>query len=93
MSTTSVASVRKRPNVKSKQKEYRIRWDGHEGIRVKASSFIGAMRAAFGPGIYEDAGALSEHQRRIKGNGLFIVSVQPDDHHYPEQISDRLQSG
>jgi hypothetical protein len=64
--------------MRSKHREYHIRWDDAEGIRVKAASFIGAMRAAFGPGDYQDAGAISEHQRRIECNGVFVVSVVPD---------------
>lgn len=72
----------------AKHKEYHIHWEGAERrIRVKAASFMGAMRAAFGPGQYEDAGALNEYQRRIKWpwhltlpgglpiDGNFIVSV------------------
>lgn len=64
-------------------KEYQVSWDGHEGIRVKARSFMGAMRAAFGPGDYQDAGEVDINQRRVRWPGetadtYFVVTLRMD---------------
>jgi hypothetical protein len=64
-----------------KKEEYHVGWDGAEGIRVEAASFLGAMRAAFGPGVYQEVDAINEHQRRIKwlpAQAFFIVTLHLD---------------
>lgn len=62
-----------------KNKEYHVSWEGAPGIRVKAASFLGAMRAAFGPGDYQDEGAISESQRRIRwAQHSFLVTLHLD---------------
>jgi hypothetical protein len=67
----------------NKKQDYDVSWDGAQGIRVKAASFLGAMRAAFGPALYKEVETLNEHQRRIKwpeqsAEAFFIVTLHLD---------------
>lgn len=43
--------------MKRRSREYRVRHEhADDGILVRAGSFLGAMRAAFGPGVYKEIG-------------------------------------
>lgn len=65
--------------MRPRSREFSVRHErSQEGILVRAHSFIGAMRQAFGPGVYKEVGGDQICRRILWEFGRFAEPPKPN---------------